>query len=346
MVDTRRPRKRVSYTRYERVLKSGDVAVKGERAFFDTSAGYVVAAAATSTTLIPIGFFDESKTGDGTKKIGVTLDRELLADWLDNDETNPVLTTDIGSECYVVDGRTVSISSASSTRSKAGRVWDVDSVDGVLVEAGAAVTGPTGATGSGPGTTASRTTLKAVAAAGRYDGQVVTVLSDGSEWIFVAASAVDTDVAEELVLIPGAGTGRWIRNDRAFVLKAPIAFGMADGALILTVPDGYMLKPIGQPFWEVTTGWTGGSSSAIGIASDHTGYATAGDILGGAAGDVAATLVAGVIPGTIGVKFDTLAELQAFFLDAGESFTYEEITSAFTAGAGFFCVPVAFMKKA
>lgn len=343
---TERGQKRVSYSRYERILKSGDVAVKGERAFFDTSAGYVVAAAAVSTTLIPIGWFDESKTGDGVKKIGVTLDQEVDLCWLDNDDSNPVLTTDIGSECYVVDGRTVSISSGGSTRSKAGRVWDVDTSKGVLVQAGSAVTGPTGATGSGPGVAATHTALKAVAAAGRYDGQEICVLSDGSHWLFVAASTVATDVAEELVLIPDAGTGRWIRNDKSFLLKAPIAFGMADGAKILTVPAGYIIKPVGQPFWEVTTGWTGGAASTIGIATDHTGYDTAGDILGGAAGDVAATLVAGVIPGTIGVKFDTLAEFQAFFLDALESFTYEEITSAFTAGAGFFCCPVMFMKKA
>jgi hypothetical protein len=50
--------------------------------------------------------------------------------------------------------------------------------------------------------------------------------------------------------------------------------------------------------------------------------------------------------GTIGAKFDTIAEDHAFYLDALESFRYQEMTSAFTAGAGFFCIPVHFIPKA
>lgn len=345
---TKRATKEVHWSRARYVLKNTATAVDGEVACIDTSGGYEVCPAGTSTTLIGIGYFEVRDTvdgtllGDGTKKVSVRLFEPLVLHVLDNDATNPVLTSDIGSECYLVDKATVSISSGGSTRSKAGRVWDVTD-DGVLVEGGSAVTGPTGATGSGPGTSATRTTLKAVAAASRYDGQLVMVLSDGSLWRFVAASAVATDVAEELVLVPAAGTGRWIRADKAFTLKAAIAFGMADGALILTVPAGYVLRPTGLPYWDVTTPWTGGAASTIGIASDVAGYNTAGDLLGGAAGDATAVLgTTGVKAGTIGPKLDTPAEVQAFFLEGGKSLTYEEITSAYTAGAGFACFPVSF----
>ena len=66
-----------------------------------------------------------------------------------------------------------------------------------------------------------------------------------------------------------------------------------------------------------------------------TTRSTAGDILGGASGDVAATLVAGsAINGTIGATMDTLAEIHANRFAAGEVFTLERITSAFTAGVG------------
>lgn len=322
-------------------LKNGQVAVRGEVAFFDTSSGYEVVAGQTSTTLIGIGYFRESFTGDGTKQILIELFQEVWGHWFSNDDTNPVLTTDVGSECYWVDGRTVSISSGGSTRSKAGRVLEVDSSKGVLIEGGLGVTGPTGATGSGPGTSASRTTLKAVPAAGRYDGQLVMVLTDGSLWRFDADHAGDTDVAEELILVPDAGTGRWLRADKAFTAKIPIAFGMDDGELIWTIPAGFVVRLTGLPFWEVTTGWTGGTASTIGIASDVTGYDTAGDILGGAAGQATAVLgTEGIKPGTIGPKLDTPAEVQAFVMVEGDSLTYEEITSAYTAGDGFVCVPV------
>ena len=57
--------------------------------------------------------------------------------------------------------------------------------------------------------------------------------------------------------------------------------------------------------------------------------------IGGASGDVAATLVAGVKAGTIGAKMDSDAEIHANLFEAGEAFTYEEITSEFTSGSGF-----------
>ncbi len=198
----------------------------------------------------------------------------------------------------------------------------------------------------GSSTVADRAALTALTAAQRFTGQLVLVQSDGSLWRFAGAAAMAADGAGELVLVPDAGTGRWLRADKSFTMKVPIDFSMADGATILTVPENFTLRLTGLPYWELTTAWTGGASSTIGIATNKTGYNTPGDILGGAAGDAAATLVGGTAPGTIGPKLDTPAEVQAFLMEEGDTFTYEEITSAFTAGAGFVCVPVSVVSNA
>lgn len=328
-------------------LTSAAVAVKGEICCIDTSTGKFAVGAA-STTLLPVGYFTESVTGDGTTLTACRLFQEGKLHWFDNDTGTPVASTDIGNECYIKDGRTVSMSSAGSTRSKAGRVWGISTTDGVLIESGIAVTGPTGGAGGAAITSgvADTAALTAIAAANRFNGMLVLRRSDGALFRFVTPSTAVVDGAGELVLAPDAGTGRWFRADKSAILKLPVAFGMADGATLMTVPTGMALKLTALPFWEVTTGWTGGSSSAIGVASSKASYNTAGDILGGAAGDVAATLVPGVIPGTIGTKLDTLVEHQAFVMNAAETLTYEEITSAFTAGAGFVCLPVAIMLTA
>ena len=92
-----------------------------------------------------------------------------------------------------------------------------------------------------------------------------------------------------------------------------------------------MLK-LDSAHWKITTGFAGGSSSAIGVAA--TGHTTAGDILGGAAGDVEATLTAGTKAGTIGAKMDSDAELHAQILPAATTIRLQRITSAFTAGVG------------
>ena len=89
-----------------------------------------------------------------------------------------------------------------------------------------------------------------------------------------------------------------------------------------------------EAWWEVSTNWTGGSSSAIGVASSVTGWDTAGDILGGATGDVQATLVTTNtrMTGTIGAALDT-RDNGRLIMVAADTFTFERITSAFTAGA-------------
>src|SRR5690348_7212071 len=89
-------------------------------------------------------------------------------------------------------------------------------------------------------------------------------------------------------------------------LKLAIAFGTADAAVLFTVPTNIARIELGSLWWEVTTSFSGGASSAIGCSSSNASYNTKGDLLGGASGDVAATLVStGVLHkgGTIGAKF-------------------------------------------
>lgn len=127
--------------------------------------------------------------------------------------------------------------------------------------------------------------------------------------------------------------GTWQRgsNGDRVALKLPIAFGTPDAAVLYTVPAGQRLL-IERCFWEVITGFTGGSSSAIGLSSSQSGNTTKGDIHGGATGDVAATLTPGAKPGTVGAD---LASSGVVILEAGATIRFDRITSAFTAGAGF-----------
>jgi len=148
------------------------------------------------------------------------------------------------------------------------------------------------------------------------DDQLVIIPDDRN-------SDVDTALAADL-------PGRWLAVPGQTVdLALAFTYATADGATLYTVPTGANLLILSS-YWEVTTGFTGGSSSAIGLASDQTGHTTAGDLLGGSGGDVAATLVAGdYIEGTLGADLTNPIVLKATKL-----VTFERITSAFTAGAG------------
>lgn len=336
-----RKTKRDTFKQIRRTLASGEVAVRGKVAFGKVGDGLLYADPSTSTVMLPLGYFTEDLTGDGVALTTVDLFREVHADWLAND-TNPndVAQDDVFSEVYAKDGATVT--TVSTSHSKAGRVWDVSSQFGVLVEAGPAVTGPSGS-GGVAGSVDDRTALAAIPAASRVDGATVLVESDGSLWRFDAAASFTSDENQQIGVTPGAGSGRWVRINLTY-LKLPIAFGTADAAVLCTVPTGFVLRLTGMPYWEVTADFTGGSSSAIGISASAIAT-TKGDLLGGAAGNVAAALTAGTFkPGTIGPLIDTLAELQAFGLKAADFLRFDRITSAFTAGSGFVVVPCALVK--
>lgn len=191
------------------------------------------------------------------------------------------------------------------------------------------------------GTVANRTALKAIPPRFREDGQVFFSASNRSMWMFIAGDTRTEDTNREFIITPDVGTGAYIRIDKAFVAKLAFDFNTADAAILETVPEGFSVRLAGMPFWECTVAFSGGASSAIGISSSTvTGYTTKGDLLGGAAGDVAAGLGAGTNAGTIGPKVDTLTELQALLIEEGTTFRFDRITSAFTAGSGFACFPL------
>jgi hypothetical protein len=186
-----------------------------------------------------------------------------------------------------------------------------------------------------PFSVATLTALKALVASdvARTHGNEVFVDADQSRWCFHSSSAVTGD--DLLVATPAAGTGRWLRVPGACVLVLPIAFGTADAAVLYTMPTGARLRLI-DVYWHVLTDWTGGSSSAIGVSSAKTGFSTKGDLVGGAAGDVAATLVASVgsVPGTIGVGINSVAKIKTALWLPTDTVRFDRITSAFTAGTG------------
>lgn len=122
-----------------------------------------------------------------------------------------------------------------------------------------------------------------------------------------------------------------------FTLTLPITFALADAAVLYTVPAGMRIS-LERAFWEITTSFTGGSSSAIGISSSNTNYNTKGDLLGGASGDVAAVVISTGNPfkGTVGAKAATQGLI---ILVAGDTIRFDRVTSVFTAGVGLVHIP-------
>jgi hypothetical protein len=127
----------------------------------------------------------------------------------------------------------------------------------------------------------------------------------------------------------GAGVTEY-NGGETYALKLAIDFSMADATVLFTVP---MRSRVMLAYWEVVTPFTGGASSAIGLSSSQAPYTAKGSVHGGAAGDVAATLVAGFNAGTAGTSIT--ASPKVVVLEAGSTIKFDRITSAFTAGAGY-----------
>lgn len=122
-------------------------------------------------------------------------------------------------------------------------------------------------------------------------------------------------------------------GQQVFWLKLAVTKDTTDGATLYTVPAEIRALFIHRAFWETGTAWSGGTSSAIGISSDDTNYSTKGDILGGAGGDVAATLTANAFKGgTLGAKFGSNGVIA---VAGGKIIRFDRIASAFTAGTGY-----------
>jgi hypothetical protein len=116
------------------VLKSGVVAEKGKMACLDTTESGKVVAGKPSTTLIPIGWFQETMTGDGVKTISVMLFDEVRLGWWDNDTGAPLAAADILHPCFILDDHTMT--ATATGHSQGGIVMAIDASKGVLVYSG------------------------------------------------------------------------------------------------------------------------------------------------------------------------------------------------------------------
>lgn len=129
-------REKWSYQTY--LLPTGLTAFKGGIATYDRSLGKCVPAStgAGSTDLFMLGCFAETIVNSSGSDLPVTVElkKEITVVWFANDGGNPVTVNDIGSDIFALDDQTVSLSSASSTRSVIGKPWAIDSVRGVAVE--------------------------------------------------------------------------------------------------------------------------------------------------------------------------------------------------------------------
>ena len=128
-----RRRKQYVWGYFERPLKNAAVAVKGQIACIDTADGALVPVSAAAT-LVPIGYFEQSMTGDGTTVCRVMLFKDVYLDKFTNDGSTAVTNAQVMQLCYLKDGSTVS--GDSTSRSVAGKVWFANSTY-VLVEMGA-----------------------------------------------------------------------------------------------------------------------------------------------------------------------------------------------------------------
>lgn len=149
-----------------------------------------------------------------------------------------------------------------------------------------------------------------------------------------AASLARNDAQAAAPLLPSL---RAIVAQGRYMLTLPIDYTLADGAVLYTVPllQGGARVAVERAYWEITVAWTGGVSSAIGVSSSNAGYATKGDLLGGAAGDVASGLTVG-FKGTLGAR---AASQGVIVLIQGDTIVFNRITAAFTAGSGLLQIP-------
>jgi len=120
----------------------------------------------------------------------------------------------------------------------------------------------------------------------------------GRPYRWDAASLVN-DSAGYLTIRPtDLGTtdpGRWRLESNVVELSLAFTYATADAAVLYTVPTGCILQ-IMSLWWEITADFTGGSSSAIGVSSNKTGFTAKGCLLGGKTGDVLASLTAALSP--------------------------------------------------
>ncbi len=90
---------------------------------------------ATATTLLGLGRAEAQADNTSGSDGDITVEVRKGVFRFDNDGTDTVAASDIGSDCYIVDDQTVASNDGTGTRSIAGKVFDVDA-SGVWVNIG------------------------------------------------------------------------------------------------------------------------------------------------------------------------------------------------------------------
>jgi hypothetical protein len=111
------------WSRVEFILRTALVAEKGNIACIDSADGLAVPAS-VATTLTPIGYFEESMTGDGTKKVKIKLFREIDVQLLPNATSGTVVAA-ANRLANVYLNADSSVTVTTTGRSIAGKAWDV-----------------------------------------------------------------------------------------------------------------------------------------------------------------------------------------------------------------------------
>ncbi len=159
--------------------------------------------------------------------------------------------------------------------------------------------------------------------------------------------------ARPTVIASSSDPGRFVAEGPDVVMPLAFTFATADGAALFTTPTGVILQPL-DLWWDISTSLSGGSSSAIGVSSNKSGFTAKGCLLGGPVGDVAATLTAAASParGTRGglnapagsrIVQETLAVASAA---ATPSFAVQQLLYAKTIGTGTPAVKTALINGA
>jgi len=127
----------------------------------------------------------------------------------------------------------------------------------------------------------------------------------GRIWIdgrpYYWSSTCDVDDASNLlaarptVIASASDPGRFVAEGPDLILPLSFTYATANNADLFTVPTGVVMQILGL-WWDITADMTGGSSSAIGISSNKSGFTADGCLLGGPTGNVAAALTAALSP--------------------------------------------------
>lgn len=171
---------------------------------------------------------------------------------------------------------------------------------------------------------------------------ISTVSPTSGRYRWVAGSTSPDNNNSQLVIVPGtgSGSGKWVRCDNSFDLVLPFTFATADLAVLLTVPTELTIHVSldgNENQWEVTTAFSGGAGSRIGLSIASAKIAgAAGSVMGGAAGD---GIGAAVTLNNTGFWKSTSGIADAGYAHVlrgatADQIQFNRITSAFTAGVG------------